>query len=32
MTGEAEVPKHVSKFVSENMILRFVDSNKKEAW
>lgn len=29
---EAEVQKQVSKFVQENMILRFVDPDKKEAW
>ena len=29
---EAEVQKQVSKFVSENMVLRFVDPSKKEAW
>lgn len=29
---EAEVQKQVSKFVSENMVLRFIDPSKKEAW
>lgn len=29
---EAEVSKQVKQFVSERMILRFVDPTQKEAW